>query len=417
MPPEAASPRNDPYAALRYREFRGLSFGALLFGTGLTVQEIAVAYELYRVTRDPLSLGLVGLVVAVPFITLALFGGYLADRREKRGIIRAALSVVLLGSLTLALLSVPAVRAQLPGATWLLSAYALLALVGFARGFYSPAAASLRAFLVPREIYGNAATWWTTFFQAGAIAGPVTAGLLYAAGGVSGSLFTVTAMIAVALLLVSQVQPRPVVPGPNAGTLWQSLGEGIAYVRATPIILYAISLDMFSVLFGGVVAILPVFAEDILHIGPEGLGLLRAAPAAGALLTVIALTHYPPLDKPWRNLLLAVLGFGAATVVFALSRQLWLSLLALFVTGMFDSISVVIRNTIMQAVPPDHLRGRVQSVNSIFISSSNELGAFESGVAARLLGTVPSVLAGGVITCGIAARVWQRSRGLFALRL
>lgn len=417
MPPEAAPPRHDPYAALRYREFRGLSFGALLFSTGLMIQEIAVAYELYRVTRDPLSLGLVGLVVAVPFITLALFGGYLADRREKRGIIRAALSVVLLGSLTLAVLSTPSVRAQLPGSTWLLSAYALLALVGFARGFYSPAAASLRAFLVPREIYGNAATWWSTFFQTGAIAGPLTAGLLYAAGGVSGSLFTVTAMIAVALLLISQVQPRPVVPNPNAGNLWQSLGEGIAYVRATPIILYAISLDMFSVLFGGVVAILPVFAEDILHVGPEGLGLLRAAPAAGALLTVIALTHYPPLNKPWRNLLLAVAGFGIATVVFALSRQLWLSLLALFVTGMFDSISVVIRNTIMQAVPPDHLRGRVQSVNSIFISSSNELGAFESGVAAKLLGTVPSVLAGGLVTCGIAAWVWRRSRALFGLRL
>lgn len=416
MPAEPGASRPDPYAALRYREFRGLSLGALLFSCGLMIQEIAVAYELYRITRDPLSLGLVGLVVALPFIAVALFGGYLADRREKRGIIRAALIVVLCSSLALAVLSLPGVRSSLPDAVWLFSAYGLLGVVGFCRGFYSPAAASLRAFLVPREIYGNAATWWSTFFQTGAIAGPLAAGLLYAAGGVGGTLFTVAAMFAGALLLIAQVHPRAAVADPAGAGIWQSLREGIDYVRKTRIILYAISLDMFSVLFGGVVAILPIFAEDILRVGPEGLGLLRAAPAAGALLTVVACTHYSPLGRPWRNLLLAVLGFGVATLVFALSRQLWLSLLALFATGAFDSISVVVRNTIMQVMPPDHLRGRVQSVNSIFISSSNELGAFESGLAARLLGTVPSVLAGALVTCGIAGWVWRRSRELFALR-
>lgn len=416
--PEAAFPeRHDPYAALRYPEFRALAIGAFLISCGLLIQEVALAYEIYRVTHDPLSLGLIGLAEAVPFITLALFGGHLADRREKRGIIRAAIAVVFLGSSVLAVLSWPALRASLPARLWLLSAYGLIALVGFARGFYSPAASSLRAFLVPREIYGNSATWWSTFFQTGAILGPVTAGFLFALVGLSGTLLVVVAMAAGALVLISFVRPRPVVPNPNAGNLWASLREGIDYVFRTKIILYAISLDMFSVLFGGVVALLPVFADDILRVGPAGLGLLRAAPAVGALLTVVLCAWYPPLGRPWRNLLLAVLGFGLATFVFALSKLFWLSLAALFATGAFDSISVIIRNTVMQAVPPDHLRGRVQAVNSIFISSSNELGAFESGLAAKLLGTVPSVIAGAAVTCGVVAWMWRRSKELFAVKL
>ncbi|WP_020650535.1 MFS transporter [Solimonas variicoloris] len=417
MPETPAPARHDPYAALRYPEFRALAVGAFLLSCGLLIQEVALAYEIYRVTHDPLSLGLIGLAEAVPFITLALFGGHLADRREKRGIIRAAIAVIFAGSLALAALSWPGVRAQLAPHVWLFSAYGLIALVGFARGFYSPAASSLRAFLVPREVYGNSATWWSTFFQTGAILGPVSAGFLFALGGLSGTLAVVVAMFTGSLLLISFVKPRPVAPGASAGNLWASLREGIDYVFGNKIILYAISLDMFSVLFGGVVALLPVFAEDILRVGPEGLGLLRAAPAIGALLTVVWCAYHPPLARPWRNLLLAVLGFGLATFVFAVSKWFWLSIAALFATGAFDSVSVVIRNTIMQAVPPDHLRGRVQAVNSIFISSSNELGAFESGLAAKLLGTVPSVIAGAAVTCGVVAWMWRRSRELFTVKL
>jgi MFS family permease len=192
---------------------------------------------------------------------------------------------------------------------------------------------------------------------------------------------------------------------------------GLDYVFNHKIILYAISLDMFSVLFGGVVAILPIFAEDILKVGAQGLGILRAAPAVGAMLTVIYCAYNPPLTQAWRNLLLAVLGFGIATLVFAVSKNFWLSAVALFLTGACDSISVVIRQTIMQVMPPDHLRGRVVAVNSIFISSSNELGAFESGSAAKLMGTVPSVIFGAGVTIAIVGRMWQKSRELFAIRL
>jgi hypothetical protein len=236
--------------------------------------------------------------------------------------------------------------------------------------------------------------------------------------GLAGSLIVVMVLIVAVQLLLLRIRPRPVVLDPQGMmSVWSSLREGLVYVRRTPIILYAITLDMLTVLFGGVVAILPIFAEDILMVGPEGLGVLRAAPAIGALLTIIACTYWPPLQNAWRNMLLAVLGFGIATLVFAVSEWWWLSIAALFLTGAFDSVSVVIRNTIMQVTPPDHLRGRVQSVNSIFISASNEIGAFESGLAARLMGTVPSVIFGGVVTIGIVGDVWRRSKALLKVNL
>ncbi len=410
--------KHDPYAALRYPEFVCLIGGSFLLTCALMIQQIALAYELYLVTRDPLSLGLIGLAEAIPFIALALFGGHVADRYEKRRILRLALLVMLLASALLALISWGPVRAQLSQTAWLWLVYLLIGVLGFARGFYSPAMSSLRAFLVPREVYGSSATWSGTFWQAGATPGPMIGGLTYAGLGLTGALIVVMALLLAVQVLLFFIRPRPVVPSPQQDeTIWQSLREGLSYVRRTPIILYALSLDMLTVLFGGVVAILPIFAEDILKIGPEGLGILRSAPAVGALLTILACAYWPPLDKAWRNMLLAVFGFGAATLVFAVSPYFWLSVVALFFTGAFDSISVVIRNTILQVMPPDHLRGRVQAVNSIFISTSNEIGAFESGLAARVMGTVPSVIFGGVVTLGVVGWVWRRSKALLSVKL
>lgn len=409
---------HDPYAALRFREFRNLIGGSFLLNCALLIQQVALAYELYRITGDPLSLGLIGLAEAVPFIGLALFGGHLADRRDKRALIRASLVVVLLASALLALLSRPFAREALSQAAWLWAVYLSISVLGLARGVLSPTASSFRAFLVPREVYPSAATWSSTLFQAASILGPVAGGFAYAGLGLTGSLLLTMGLIVAAERLVSTIAPRPVPVDPGAqARLWQSLREGLAYVRRTKIILYAISLDMFSVLFGGVVAILPIFAEDILAVGPQGLGLLRSAPAVGAMLTILACAWYPPTRHAWRNLLLAVVGFGVATLVFAVSQWFWLSMVALFLTGAFDSISVVIRQTILQVIPPDHLRGRVQAVNSIFISSSNELGAFESGVAAKLLGTVPSVIFGGAMTLAVVGTMWRRSRELFGTKL
>jgi MFS family permease len=409
---------HDPYAALRYPEFVCLIGGSFLLTCALLVQQIALAYELYLVTRDPLSLGLIGLAEAIPFIALALFGGHLADRYDKRRILRVSLLVMLAASALLALISLDQVRSGMSQGRWLLLVYLLIGVLGFARGFYSPAMSSLRAFLVPRAVYGNSATWSGTFWQAGAILGPMLGGLCYAALGLSGALIVVMGLLLSVQVLLYFIRPRPVTAQPTAGeSIWVSLREGLNYVFRTPIILYALTLDMLTVLFGGVVAILPIFAEDILKIGPEGLGLMRTAPAVGAMLTIIACAYWPPLDKAWRNMLLAVAGFGAATLVFAVSEHLWLSIAALFLTGAFDSVSVVVRNTILQVMPPDHLRGRVQAVNSIFISTSNEIGAFESGLAARLMGTLPSVIFGGAVTLLVVGDVWRRSKALLGVKL
>lgn len=410
--------RHDPYAALRYPEFVHLICGTFLTSAALLIQEVVLGYELYRITHDPLTLGLIGLFEAVPFISLALFGGHLADRHDKRSLMQWALLVIMCGSGVLLWAMLPATRAQLSQPQMLAIIYSVIAVLGFARGIYSPASSSLKPFLVPRQHYGNSSTWSSTFWQAGAIVGPAAGGFLYAGMGLPGALLTVIVMLCGSQLMLMGIKHRAVLPQPEHDeSLWKSLAVGLDYVKRTRIILYAISLDMFSVLFGGVVAILPVFALDVLHVGAEGLGILRSAPAVGAMLTVMACTWWPPLQNAWRNLLLAVLGFGVATLVFAVSKNLWLSVAALFLTGAFDSISVVIRQTILQVMPPDHLRGRVVAVNSIFVSSSNELGAFESGSAARLMGTIPSVLFGGVMTLLTVAWVWRRSKELFTVRL
>jgi MFS family permease len=223
-------------------------------------------------------------------------------------------------------------------------------------------------------------------------------------------------MIGQVLLAMISKKPIPETMGP-AIDVWQSIKEGIKFVYEKKILFYATSLDLAAVLFGGVIAILPVFAEDILKVGAEGLGIMRAAPSVGAVLTIFATAYYTPTRNAWRNMLIAVAGFGLATLVFAVSTNFWLSVLMLFLTGAFDAISVVIRQTILQVVPPDHMRGRVISVNSVFISSSNEIGAFESGLAAKLMGTVPSVLLGGGLTMVIVTWVWLRSKELFGVKL
>lgn len=413
--PTANSP--DFYASLRYPEFRRLVSANFLLTCALLIQEVVLGYELYRITKDPLALGLTGLAEAVPFMGLALFGGHLADRRERRRLMLGSQLVTALGSVVLLLLMLD--PARLSRTLLLVTIYGVIALVGLARGIWSPAASSLKAFLVPREHYANSATWSSTFWQAAAILGPGAAGFLYAGLGITGTLALVVALIGVSMWQVTGIAPRPPVPVKEEDvlSLWQSLREGLDYVFRTRIMFYAITLDMISVFFGGVVAILPIYAQDILAVGPEGLGILRAAPSVGAFLTVLLCTWRTPVGQAWRNLLWAVAGFGIATLVFAVSPWFWLSAAMLFFTGAFDSVSVVIRQTILQMLPPDHLRGRVQAVNSIFISSSNELGAFESGLAARLMGTVPSVLMGGSLTVLTVLWIWRRSRELFAVKL
>lgn len=410
--------KKDAYAALRYPEFVYLSSGTFLNTTALLIQELILGYELYKLTHNPLTLGLVGLAEALPYISLALFGGHYADRKDKRTIMKWSLSIIILGSIVLVWATYPSTREQLGQQAMLWIIYGVLCLIGFAKGFYSPATSSLKAFLTPREVYGNAASWSSTFWQAGAILGPGVAGFLYYAFGLTDTLLIVLGLLLLNLLMISLISKKPI---PNKEeeqiNVWESIREGIRFVFEKKIMLYSISLDLVAVLFGGVIAILPVFAEDILHVGPRELGILRASPSVGAVLTILASAYYSPVHNAWRNMIIAVAGFGMATIVFAVSTNFWLSVVMLFLTGAFDSISVVIRQTILQVVPPDYIRGRVISVNSIFVSSSNEIGAFESGLAASLLGTVPSVLVGGLFTMVVVSWVYVKSKDLFDVKL
>ena len=410
--------RVDTYASLRIPDFRYFVLNSFLITATLLIQEVVLGYELYKITHDPLALGLVGLAEALPFIALSLFGGHLADRRDKKRILQWSLLVITLGSVILYAVFQPSIIGTLSQTARLATIYGVLMLIGTAKGFYSPASSSLKPFLVPRQLYTNSATWSSSFWQAGAIAGPGVAGFLYSGLGFDNTLLVVIGLLVVCFVLITLVSRKPV-PVNDAPVLGfrESLKEGLQFVFKTQIVLYAISLDLFSVLFGGVVAILPIFAEDILKVGAEGLGFLRAAPSVGAVLTLAFMTRYPPTENAWRNMLLAVAGFGVATIIFALSTNFYLSLVMLALTGAFDSVSVIIRQTIMQIFPPDHLRGRVAAVNGIFVSSSNEIGAFESGLAARLFGTVPSVLLGGSVTLIVLAYIYVKSKALLTVKL
>jgi len=409
--------KHDAYSALRFPEFRYFLANSFLYRSALLIQEVIIGYELYRLTHDPLALGMIGLAEVVPFISISLFGGHVADRYDRRIILRVSLSVIIAGSAILYFLFQPGWIAALSKEAHLWYVYSAFFLIGSAKGFYSPASSSLKPFLVPREFYSNSSTWSSTFSQAGAVLGPGIAGFLYVYLGLTHTLLGIMVTMIVCLVLITLIKTNPINVRKGSITIWESLRDGLRFVFRTKIILYALSLDMFSVLFGGVIAILPVFAEDILHVGPEGLGLLRAAPSVGALITMFAMAHFPPTHQAWRNMLIAVAGFGVFTIIFSLSTNFWLSCAALFATGICDSISVVIRQTIMQIFPPDEMRGRVASVSGIFVSSSNELGAFESGLAARLAGPIPTVLAGGAITLLVVTYVYSRSKDLFAMRL
>ena len=392
---------HDPWAALRHRDYR--RFLATHFATTLAFQvmEVIVAWQMYLDTRDPLSLGLVGLAEALPNIGASLLGGHVADRMDRRKLALISTWVLLAAALVLAVL------AGLHGSAthWRVDGvYGVVAVTGIARAFLQPARTALAASMVSRELQPNAITWRSTTWQLGAVVGPALGGLLNAAVGFRGSYLVAAGLIVVALTALTAIEFRGM---PNAAAvpepILRSLTTGIRYLRGQQILLGAMTLDLFSVLFGGAVALLPIFVADILHTGVWGLGLLRAAPAVGALATSVYLAWRPPMERAGRALFAAVTAFGLCTIGFGLARTLWLSFACLALSGAADMVSVVIRSTLLQLVVPNELMGRVTSVNAIFVGSSNEIGSFESGLTARLFGTVPAVLLGGGLTLLVVA--------------
>ena len=402
--PQVAAPmaKHDPYAALRFREFPiflGLRF-LLVFAWAM--QFVVIEWEIYSLTKDPLSLGLIGLSEIIPVVALALIAGHFTDRLEKRALLLKCIAGFLTVSTGLFLVTWPGLQERLSVRVIVDVIYGLVFLGGIVRSFLGPAVFSLFGQLIPREHYPNAATWSSSAWMVGSVVGPAVGGVVIVWLGVHWSLLTVALCALVALVLLLRIAARPAPPPSPHESIKDSLREGLAFVYRTKVILGAMTLDMFAVLFGGAVALLPVYAQDILKVGSTGFGLLRAAPAVGSFVIMLTVAHFPLNRRAGMKLLAAVLAFGVCVVVFGLSKLFWVSLAALFVSGIADGVSVVIRQTILQLYAPDDMRGRVASVSQIFVGSSNELGAFESGVTAKLMGTVPAVVFGGTMTILIA---------------
>lgn len=404
----APSPRpHDPYAAWRSRDFRYYLGGQFCSQVAGAMQTVAISWEIWKRTEDPMALAWVGLVQAAPVMAFSLPAGHVADRVDRRRIIMTVLLVQALVALALAALS-----------WWngpLALIYACLFVAGVDRAFLAPAGAAMLPRLVPREVFPNAVTWRSSLFQFSAVAGPALGGVALAVLPHPALIYVANACaISVFFGFLANLAPQPPA-GVQEAPGWDSLVAGLRFVWNTKIILAAITLDLFAVLFGGATALLPIYAKEILHQGAIGFGQLRAAPGFGAILMGLYLAHQPPLRRAGRTLLLAVTGFGAATIVFGVSTSFWLSLAMLCICGALDQVSVVVRHTLVQTRTPDHMRGRVSAVNMVFISASNELGEFESGVVARLFTPVVSAVSGGVgtllVVLAVAGR-WPELRRL-----
>ena len=419
--------RHDPYAALREPNYRYFASGWVLGSMGLQMQGTALAWEVYEKTRDPLSLGIVSLSRALPVLVLSLPAGQIVDLLDRRKILISTQVAFAVTSILLTLGSAFNV-----GVSWI---YLLVALTGCARVFNGPSRSSLLPQIVRPEHFHNAVTWNSGVFQLSATVGPLAAGGLIwlsaylgmgkdaggVAHGVAWPIYTIAGLSALALALgCSMVRPYPDLVSKDArsnsmsvrdairpSVLLPGILEGARHVWREKTVFGALALDLFAVLLGGATALMPVYAKDILHVGPVGLGALKAAPFVGALFVALLLAHRKPFERAGRTLLLCVAGFGACTIAFGFSTSFWLSLVLLVTLGALDGVSVVIRHVLVSVRTPDHVRGRVSAVNSVFIESSNELGGFESGLVARLFTPLISVVSGGIGTIVVViAMAW-----------
>ena len=395
---------HDPYASLRYPEYRAFLAALAAVFVATQVQSAVLGWQVYELTGDPLSLGLVGLAEALPFLALTLVGGWAADRFDRRTLSLASLALVAASGAWLLVASLRGVSSPWP-------LYGAQALAGVGRAFYRPTSAALGTELVPRDHYQNAATWRSSLFHTAMVVGPAVGGFLIAGGGPRAAYGVVVALTAVGLVLLGGLSPRPRAATATGGLL-DGLTDGVRFVFGQPVLLGAMSLDLFAVLFGGATALLPIFARDVLGVGEVGFGFLRAAPALGSVVMALALARFGHFRRAGRVLLWCVAAFGVSWIAFALSTSYALSLALLALGGALDGVSVILRGTLAQLWTPQEKMGRVAAVNSFFIGSSNELGAFESGVAARLLGVVPSVIFGGMMTLVTVGLVAWRAPAL-----
>ncbi|MBC7527347.1 MAG: MFS transporter [Chthonomonadaceae bacterium] len=391
---EASSSRNE---VLKLPEFRFLLAASGFSTLASRALAVVIGFQIYEITHDPLSIGWLGLVEAIPAISIALFGGHVADRSDRR------LIVLITQLVSVACTVFFAVYTGFGAIHSLLPIYAVIFIAGVARGFSDPASGAFEAQVVPREHMVNGSAWLSSSWQSCSIVGPALGGISYAKFGVQNTYWIIAALFVLSWISIFCIAPKPIPVAEEHESIWESIAGGVKYVFGNQVLVGSMALDLFAVLFGGAIALLPIFAKDILKVGPEGLGFLTAAPSVGALSMTLWATHRPPTKNAGKTFMLCVFGFGIAMIVFALSRNFVVSLIALAASGAFDGVSVIIRKSILRLMTPDHLRGRVSSVNMIFIGSSNEIGAFESGVGAKLLGTVRSVWLGGIVTLIVVA--------------
>ncbi len=390
--------QHDPYGALRLSDFRLLLIGRLIAQLGEMMVSVAVGWEIYERTGRAFLLGMIGLVQIIPVLLFSLPAGYIVDRYNRKQIALISQIVLMACSAALAILSLT----QAP----LVLTFVVLFVIGVARAFNNPAEGALTPMVVPESLFHSAVTWSTSVWQVSAIVGPAVSGFVIALTGGAPAVYIFNVFAGSALVIaLLLIHPRKQTYAPPEETPMQSLKAGMHFLRDNRLILSSITLDMFAVLFGGATYLLPVFAKDILQVDATGYGLLRAAPSVGALCMALVLANRSGFRNAGRTLLIAVAGFGIVTIIFGLSTNFWLSLAMMALSGALDNISVIVRHTLTLVFTPDEMRGRVGAVNSMFIGASNELGGFESGVAAALLGPVGAVVFGGFGTLAVTGLV------------
>lgn len=399
----------DFYAAIHVRDFRLFVMSRLFITLAIHLQSVVVGWQVYELTHDPLALGLIGLAEAIPSISVALYAGHVADITDRKKILQSCEGALCLCSAALLFFTLPAGEGFLQHGAW--PVYAVIFISGIARGFYSPAAFSFMPQLVNRELYQNAILWNMVVWQCAAVCGPMLGGLLYGFFNITAAYGADLLLMILGLTCITLVPNRPVPQKTEELGVAEKIKAGVRFVFSNQILLAALSLDLFAVLFGGAVALLPIFAKDILFVGKTGLGILRAAPAVGAFLTALLLVYFPVKKHVGKILLWCVAGFGVCMIGFGLSTSFALSIFFLTLSGAFDSVSAIVRSTLVHTLTPENMKGRVSAVNTIFIGSSNEIGAFESGLTAKWMGAVPSVIFGGVMTLGVVATTaWKAAK-------
>jgi MFS family permease len=407
--------KGEAFAVIHIKNFRYYLLCRNFMTMATLMQSVIVGWQIYDLTHNVLWLGLIGLVEVIPQVSISLFAGHYIDLHNRRKIINYTTLLLILGSLILLIYSTN--TAYFSERFGIFPVFITIFLTGLARGIISPALVALQGQLVPRNLYANASTWNSANWQVAAVLGPAIGGLIYGYLGIISAYSVVLGLCILSFFMITFIKADKHEVIATSEGVFTRIRTGIDFVFKTPELLGAFTLDMFAVLFGGAVAMLPVFASDVLSAGPQGLGLLRACPAIGATLMAFVLVFNPPVKETGKVLFMAVIGFGLCMISFALSKNFLLSCFILVLSGAFDNISVVIRGTVLQLFTPDHMRGRVASVNSIFIGSSNELGAFESGVAAKIMGLIPSVIFGGCMTLVVVLTTIKVNKPLRRLSL